>query len=254
MQKYVINSATKPKPHYLNPNNRKQMNLQILPPDLLDEGKPGADTKQKYDRREWFASSLADGESAVFRLLGGYSTGHCQVVWRWAQEKRDEKGELKFAGWGYSKEYPGAVPPDAARAVDWSNPARPKLDNEFVKPRKALVWVAFSEAEQRPVLLIMEQKSLREGLTEILNDEDYSFTDDGIAKFQIKISRKGNGLETSYSILPKVKAPTKVETHSFTEVAETAQVGKLLENGHPFLETTEFKTPEATTASADTEF
>ena len=79
------------------------------------------------------------------------------------------------------------------------------------------------------------QKSLSEGLAEIINDEDYEFSDDGVAKFQIKISRKGNGLDTSYSILPKVRAPTKVEMHSFNEVAETAQIAKLLENGHPFL-------------------
>ena len=75
-----------------------------------------------------------------------------------------------------------------------------------------LAWVATSAARGRMEVLFIEQKSLREQLTEILQeDEDYTWTDEGLANFSIKISRKGTGLETSYSILPKVrKVPDKV--------------------------------------------
>ena len=42
--------------------------------------------------------------------------------------------------------------------------------------------------------------------------EDYTWTEDGLANFSIKITRKGTGLETSYSILPKVrKVPDKIK-------------------------------------------
>ena len=60
----------------------------------------------------------------------------------------------------------------------------------------------------------IEQKSLREQLTEILQEvEDYTWTEEGLANFSIKISRKGSGLETTYSILPKVrKVPAKIAT------------------------------------------
>ena len=62
-------------------------------------------------------------------------------------------------------------------------------------------------------VLFIEQKSLREQLTEVLQEiEDYTWTEDGLANFSIKISRKGAGLETTYSILPKVrKVPEKIK-------------------------------------------
>ena len=57
----------------------------------------------------------------------------------------------------YTTDYPGPHPEGIARAVDWSNPARPKLEGEFVKPNKALVWMAYSLERKRPELLIREQ-------------------------------------------------------------------------------------------------
>ena len=55
---------------------------------------------------------------------------------------------------------------------------------------------------------------MREQLTEVLQEiDDYTWTDEGLANFSIKITRKGSGLETSYSILPKVrKVPEKIVT------------------------------------------
>ena len=69
-----------------------------------------------------------------------------------------------------------------------------------------------SAARSRLEVLFIEQKSLREQLTEVLQEvDDYTWTEDGLANFSIKISRKGTGLETSYSILPKVrKVPEKI--------------------------------------------
>ena len=173
--------------------------------------------KEKIETKEpqpyFKPSSLKDGESEEFRLLGCYQTGHAVVGWQYASEKPGPDGELKFAGYVVTRTHPGE-PADIARETDWSKPDRPKIDGTTVKPRRFLAWVATSAARGRLEVLFIEQKSLREQLTEILQEvEDYTWTDDGLANFSIKISRKGTGLETSYSILPKVrKVPAKISS------------------------------------------
>ena len=118
-------------------------------------------------------------------------------------------GELKFAGYVVTRTHPGnskqtsLVKPTGLNLID------PRLTVLAVKPRRFLAWVATSASRGRLEVLFIEQKSLREQLTEILQEvEDYTWTEDGLANFSIKISRKGTGLETSYSILPKVTKST----------------------------------------------
>ena len=156
---------------------------------------------------------------------------------------------MTFAGFRYTEAYPGAQPEGIARAVDWSNPARPKLDDEFVKPKKALVWIAWSVERKRPELLILEQRGLREGITEALQDGDYSFNDEAVAEFVLKISRRGTGLDTSYSVLPKPSKVTKQETEAMAEVREM-NVASLTEGSHPFIK----PVAEFTTDTAASEF
>ena len=185
------------------------MSLQVLPPELLEAPKDKIETKEP---QPYFKpSSLKDGESEEFRLLGCYETGHAIMGWQYASEARGNDGELRFNGYVVTRTHPGQ-PSDIARETDWSKPDRPKIDGSFVKPRRFLAWVATSAARGRLEVLFIEQKSLREQLTEILQeDEDYTWTDEGLANFSIKISRKGTGLETTYSILPKVrKVPAKI--------------------------------------------
>ena len=186
------------------------MTLQVLPPELLEQPKDKIETKEP---QPYFKpSSLKDGESEEFRLLGCYETGHAIVGWQYASECADPKtGDLRFNGYVVTRTHPGQ-PADLARETDWSKPDRPKIDGTYVKPRRFLAWVATSAARGRLEVLFIEQKSLREQLTEVLQEaEDYTWTEDGLANFSIKISRKGTGLETTYSILPKVrKVPDKV--------------------------------------------
>ena len=131
--------------------------------------------------------------------------------WQYASEAAGPDGELKFNGYVVTRTHPG-TPSDLARETDWSKPDRPKIDGSYVKPRRFLAWVGTSATRGRLEVLFIEQKSLRDQLTEILQEvEDYTWTEDGLANFSIKISRKGAGLETSYSILPKVrKVPQKI--------------------------------------------
>ena len=185
------------------------MTLQVLPPELLEAPKDRIETKEPQPY--WKPSSLKDGESEEFRLLGCYETGHAIMGWQYASEARGNDGELKFNGYVVTRTHPGS-PDDIARETDWSKPDRPKIDGSYVKPRRFLAWVGTSAARSRMEVLFIEQKSLRDQLTEILQEiEDYTWTDEGLANFSIKITRKGAGLETSYSILPKVrKVPEKI--------------------------------------------
>ena len=179
-------------------------------------------------------SSLKDGESEEFRLLGCYETGHAVVGWQYPSEKPGPDGQLKFAGYVVTRSHPGQ-PDDIARETDWAKPDRPKIDGTSVKPRRFLAWVATSAARGRLEVLFIEQKSLREQLTEILQEvEDYTWTEDGLANFSIKISRKGAGLETTYSILPKVrKVPAKIASE-WASQKETIWLPNFFEGKDPF--------------------
>ena len=53
-------------------------------------------------------------------------------------------------------------------------------------------------------------------------------------------------MDTSYSVLPKAKAPTKVETNGM-ETVKDMQVSALLNGGHPFVQAA----AEFSTASND---
>ena len=208
------------------------MTLQVLPPEMLEAPKDKIETKEAQPY--WKPSSLKDGESEEFRLLGCYDTGHAIVGWQYASEKVRDNGELGFAGYVVTRSHPGQ-PDDIARETDWSKPDRPKIDGTFVKPRRFLAWVATSAARGRLEVLFIEQKSLREQLTEILQEaEDYTWTEEGLANFSIKISRKGAGLETSYSILPKVrKVPDKIKA-SWDKEKDTIWLPNFFEGKDPF--------------------
>ena len=148
--------------------------------------------KEKIETKEpqpyWKPSSLKDGESEEFRLLGCYETGHAIMGWQYASEKPGPDGELKFV---YVVTRGPGQPTDIARETDGPN-HRPKIDGTFFTEVPCQATSAVGRLE---VLFI--EKSLREQLTEILQEiEDYTWTEDGLANFSIKISQ-GAGLETS---------------------------------------------------------
>ena len=102
--------------------------MQVLPPDLIE-------TKEKIETKEaqpyWKPSSLGDGDSEEFRLLGCYETGHAIMGWQYASECRDDKtGDLRFNGYVVTRSHPG-TPSDIARETDWSKPDRPKIDGSL---------------------------------------------------------------------------------------------------------------------------
>ena len=208
------------------------MTLQVIPPELLED-------KDKIETREpqpyFKPSSLKDGDSEEFRLLGCYDTGHAITGWQYASEAQDPKtGELRFNGYVVTRSHPGQ-PSDISRETDWSKPDRPKIDGTSVKPKRFLAWVGTSAARGRLEVLFIEQKSIRDQLTEILQEsDDYTWTDEGLANFSIKISRKGAGLETSNSLLPKVRAVRDKIKKEWTTQRDTIWLPNFFEGKDPF--------------------
>ena len=223
--------------------------LTILPPGLTSEFTLASSEKKAFDSLEFLPNKIESGGSEEIRLLGTFSTGHMLAPWRCGVEEKQPDGTLRFAGFDYSNDYEGF--PNAARMTDWAKPDRPKIDGEHVKPKRALCALVYSYSRQRVELAVIEQRSLRDGLVEILNDEDFAFDSADIANFVLKIGKQGSGLETSYSILPKPRKVEAAVAKAFEEVRETAMVADLLEGRHPLNKPkAEFKSD----ASADGEF
>ena len=204
--------------------------MQVLPPELLEK----ENTIEVKENLFWKPSSLKDGESEEFRLLGCYETGHAITGWQYASEKPEANGELKFAGYVVTKTHPG-TPDDLARETDWSSPERPKIDGTFVKPRKFLAWVATSAARGRMEVLFIEQKGLREQLAEVLQEvEDFTWTDEGLANFSLKFSRKGQGMDTKYTVLPKVRAVSEKIKKAWADDQTKIWLPNMFEGEDPF--------------------
>ena len=218
----------------------------IMPPGLMEDTSKKATKGNSDGWPDFMPNRLPSGSSEEFRLLGTYSSGNAGVLWRLAQERMTPDGELKFAGYGFFSEYPEPSANDGAREVDWSNPARPKIEGSYSKPKRALVWIAWSYERQRPELLIIEQKTLRDQLVECMSDSDYGFSEEGIANFQIKISRKGAGLETSYGLMPKSKDASAEVVAAFAEIKDSAQVAGLTDGRHPLVQKKAFSSTGAT--------
>lgn len=204
-----------------------------MPPELLTNSSVGGETKKEFQSLELLPNKLESGTSEEVRLLGVFSSGHMLAPWRAPVEVRQPDGTLKFGGYDYSMSYEGFD--NLARATDWTTPDRRKIEGEFCKPKRALCAIIWSYARQQVELLIMEQRSLRDSLVDILNDaEDFSFDEDTlIANFVLKISKQGAGLETSYSMLPKVRKIEDEVVTAFAAVRETAKVDRLLVGQHP---------------------
>lgn len=212
------------------------MSLTILPPEMSGDTGNKAE-KKAYDSQEFLPNKLASGTSEEFRLLGTYSSGHMICPWRCAVEVKQPDGTLRFGGYDYSTDYEAF--PDRARQTDWASADRKKIEGEFVKPKRALCALVYSYARDRVEVLIAEQAAIRNGLVEVLSDEDFTF-EDNISTFVLKISKQGEKLETNYSVMPKPrKVEAKVKT-AFAEVEETAKMDTLLRGSHPLLKPTQF--------------
>ena len=227
------------------------MSLTICPPELTqDSAATPKNTDKQFDSMQFTPGKLADGQSVLLRPMGNFSTGSCAVYYAWACE-RELNGELKYAGTRYASEWPGDPAPDASRTTDWSQASRPRVDGTAVRAKKTLLWLVSNQETNRLEVAVISQQSLQQAITEILKEtDDYTWTEDGIANFMLKITRKGTGINTEYSCLPKLSMPTEAEVAAFKAVAETAQMSCYLDQRHPLKPRPEF----TSAAPSETEF
>lgn len=226
------------------------MSLQVMPPEMLANTASSAGDKKEFQTFELLPNKLESGASEEVRLLGTYSSGHILCPWRAAVEDKQPDGSLKFGGYDFSMSYEGF--PNLARQTDWTTPERTKIEGEFVKPKRALCAIVYSYARNQVELLVMEQRSLKDGLVEILGEgDDFTFDEETlIADFVLKISKSGTGLDTTYSILPKPRKTEAKVKEAFAAIRETAKVEKLLIGQHPLRQ----PKAEFTTATSEGEF
>ena len=190
--------------------NHDSINPGSSPELLQAPADSGKKTDSKFDTMEFMPSSLVDGQSILLRPLGTFGTGHTALYYRWPVEQQ-VNGELKFAGYDFAEAWPGDPAPNAARAVDWSNPARPKIEGEFVRPKRALMWTVFNQDTKRVEVAVLEQRSLKDGIIEIIGEsDDYTFSDDGIANFCLKITRKGLVWTPATACCPSCSSPPRL--------------------------------------------
>ncbi len=221
-----------------------------MPPEMLANTASSAGDKKEFQTFELLPNKLESGASEEVRLLGTYSSGHILCPWRAAVEDKQPDGSLKFGGYDFSMSYEGF--PNLARQTDWTTPERTKIEGEFVKPKRALCAIVYSYARNQVELLVMEQRSLKDGLVEILGEgDDFTFDEETlIADFVLKISKSGTGLDTTYSILPKPRKTEAKVKEAFAAIRETAKVEKLLIGQHPL----RHPKAEFTTATSEGEF
>jgi hypothetical protein len=70
------------------------------------------------------------------------------------------------------------------------------------------------------------------GIVDILSDEDFDFVND-VANFVLKVSKQGQKLETTYSLMPKPRKIEAAVAKAFDKVRESAMVTDLLAGRHP---------------------
>ena len=167
------------------------MTLQVCPPELLEQLK--IRLKLKKLNHIGNQAHLKMENQKNFDCLDVTKPATQSWAGNMHPRLQDPKtGDLRFNGYVVTRSHPG-TPADIARETDWSKAERPKIDGTFVKPRRFLAWVATSASRGRLEVLFIEQKSIREQLTEILQEiEDYTWTEEGLANFSIKISKKGS--------------------------------------------------------------
>ena len=128
------------------------MTLQVLPPELLEQPKDRIETKEPQPY--WKPSSLKDGESEEFRLLGCYETGHAIMGWQYAS-RLPVLMASKLMVTSSLVVTLALLQISLGRPI--GKPDRP-IDGSDVNPRRFLAWVAICSRGRLEVLFI-EQKS-----------------------------------------------------------------------------------------------
>lgn len=183
-----------------------------------------AEPSQKSDDRPrpyFEPKNLSDGESTTLRLCGTHDTGHVIAGWSYFTEA------------GRPRRFP-TFPRDYEADIGLSYTGKTQGTGEKDRPKYFLSFVALRKEVDDFVIVTIPQKQVREQLEEILDMEDYQFLPNGMSNFYLTLKRRGEGTDTSYTLVPTLKAPTKADMVRWDGVAPTIWLPALYQGGDPF--------------------
>lgn len=175
------------------------------------------DKKSRY----FETKQLADGSSTTFRLCGLHDTGHVIAGWQYFTEA------------GRPRRFP-TYPENYLDDIGLTYDGKVKGTGEKDKPKYFLSFVGYSKEAEDFLVYTFTRRDLREQLEETLAMEDYRTLPSGLANFYLTLKRKGTGTDTSFTLIPTLKAPTKADEKAWADVADSIWLPALFVGGDPF--------------------
>jgi hypothetical protein len=196
--------------------------MGFLPDDYRHANPAATGTDDQERKSRYFETKrLADGDSTTFRLCGLHDTGHVIAGWQY------------FTLEGKPRRFP-KYPEAYLEDIGLTYEGKTKGTGEKAKPTYFLSFVGLSKEEDDFLVYTFTQKGLREQLEETLAMEDYQLLPSGLANFYLTLKRRGTGTDTSWTLLPTLKVPTKAEEKRWAEAAPTIWLPALYVGGDPF--------------------
>jgi len=195
--------------------------MGFLPTDYRPAG--GSDSADAGDKKSRYfeAKNLSNGDAVTFRLCGLHDTGHVIAGWSY------------FTMEGRPKRFPKY--PDGYEAeIGLSYDGKINNTGEKDKPRYFLSFVGLSKEKDDFLIYTIQRQDIREQLESTLAMEDYMILPSGLANFYLTLKRKGVGTDTSYTLTPTLKAPTKTDEKRWAETKDQLWLPALYAGADPF--------------------
>lgn len=195
--------------------------MGFLPADYRPSSGAASQASDGQPRPYFEPKNLSDGESTTLRLCGTHDTGHVIAGWSYFTEA------------GRPRRFP-TFPRGYEEDIGLSYAGKTQGTGEKDRPKYFLSFVALRKEVNDFVVVTIPQKQIREQLEEILDMEDYQFLPNGMANFYLTLKRRGEGMDTSYTLVPTLKTPAKADQARWEAVASTIWLPALYQGGDPF--------------------
>jgi hypothetical protein len=197
--------------------------MGFLPTDYRPTSATGRANDDSEKKARYFEpKNLKDGEATTLRLCGTHDTGHVVAGWSYFTEAGRPRRFPKF-------------PENYLEDIGLTYEGKTSGTGEKDRPKYFLSFVALRREVDEFVVVTIPQKQVREQLEEVLGMEDYQFLPSGVANFYLTLKRKGEKMDTSYTLVPTLKAPTKAEQSRWEEASKGIWLPALYAGGDPFL-------------------
>ena len=99
------------------------------------------------------------------------------------------------------------------------------------KPKHFWAFLVWNHDVKSVQVCELTQRSIQDALRELLTDEDWG----NLKDYDVVIQRDGEGLDTSYNVIPKPKAPLGDETvATIRAIVPDVNIGALFDGDDPF--------------------